>query len=43
VQSNDDAGASFGEFKPWRNNNKIEGYLVNNKHTLSPPLVKEQG
>jgi hypothetical protein len=43
VRSSDDAGALFGEFKPWRDNNKIKGYPVNNKHILSPLLIKEQG
>jgi hypothetical protein len=43
VQSSDDAGALFGEFEPWRDNDEIKGYPVNNKHILSPPLIKEQG
>jgi hypothetical protein len=43
VQSSDNTGALFGEFEPWRDNNKIEGYPVNNKHILSLPLVEEQG
>jgi hypothetical protein len=43
VRSSDDAGAPFSEFEPWRDNDKIEGYPVNNKHILSPPLVEEQG
>jgi hypothetical protein len=43
VRSSDDAGAPFGKFEPWRDNDEIEGYPVNNKHILSSPLVEEQG
>jgi hypothetical protein len=43
VRSSDDIGALFGEFEPWKDNNKIKEYPVNNKHILSSPLIEEQG
>jgi hypothetical protein len=43
VRSSNNTGAPFGEFKLWRDNNKIKRYFVNNKHILSSLLVKEQG
>jgi hypothetical protein len=43
VQSNDNIGALFSEFEPWRDNDKIKEYLIDNKHILSSLLVKEKG